>query len=243
MKILITGVEGQIGSSLRQVMLKKGHEVFGIDLKITENNENLIEGQRGNFICDLSDSKQVSEVLGQIHQDSGPFELVINTAAYICNSPVLTMHNGKFETHSFAEWDKVLAATLSSTFYVSTICAQAMVARARKGCIINFSSICASGNIGQSAYSAAKAGINALTLTMAKELGPLGIRVVAIAPGYFDTRSTHAAMDQHRLEEIRKRIPLKRLGKIDAIADAINFIWTNDYINGKVLELDGGLTL
>ncbi|MFZ4427181.1 MAG: SDR family oxidoreductase [Saprospiraceae bacterium] len=243
MKILITGVEGQIGNSLRQAMLEKGHEVFGIDLKVAEGHENPGEGKERIFTCDLSDSNQVSGVLGRIHQENGPFDLVLNTAAYIYNSPVLSMHNGKFQVHSFGEWDKVLGATLSSTFYVSAICAQAMIARSKKGCIINFSSICASGNIGQSAYSAAKAGINALTLTMAKELSPLGIRVVAIAPGYFDTVSTHAAMDQHRLEEIRKRIPLKRLGKIDAIIHAVNFIWENEYVNGKVLEIDGGLTL
>ena len=243
MKILITGVEGQIGSSLRQAMLEKGHDVFGMDLKVRQENENPGEGKSEFYTCDLSDSNQISEILGQIHLESGPFDLVLNTAAYIYNSPVISLNNGKFQAHDFGEWDKVLAATLSSTFYVSTICAQAMVARGRKGCIINFSSICASGNIGQSAYSAAKAGVNALTLTMAKELSPLGIRVVAIAPGYFDTASTHSAMDEYRLEEIRKRIPLKRLGKTDALIQAVNFIWTNDYINGKVLEIDGGLTL
>jgi 3-oxoacyl-[acyl-carrier protein] reductase len=118
-----------------------------------------------------------------------------------------------------------------------------MVGSRKKGVIINISSICSRGNAGQIAYSAAKGGLNSLTAASAKELGPMGIRVVALAPGYFDTASTRKHVPTARLEEITRAVPLTRLGKIEEIASAVRFILANQYVNGTVIELDGGLVL
>jgi 3-oxoacyl-[acyl-carrier protein] reductase len=109
--------------------------------------------------------------------------------------------------------------------------------------IVNISSVSAAGNSGQSAYSASKAGVNALTAVWAKELSPLGIRTVAIAPGYIDTPSTRKAVSDTQLEGITSRIPLRKMGEPKSIVDAVLFAIKNDYVNGTVLEIDGGLTL
>jgi 3-oxoacyl-[acyl-carrier protein] reductase len=118
-----------------------------------------------------------------------------------------------------------------------------MIGSGKKGVIINISSICSRGNVGQAAYSAAKGGLNSLTAALAKELGPMGIRVVALAPGYFDTASTRKQVPAAKLKEITGSVPLKRLGKIEEVLSAVKFILTNQYLNGTVIELDGGLVL
>jgi 3-oxoacyl-[acyl-carrier protein] reductase len=192
--------------------------------------------------CDVSDPASVERALTKVH-DISPFDVVINNAGLIYNSPLLTFQDGKLCMHDFEAWNKVLAATLSSAFFVSAHCAQRMVAAGRSGVIINISSISADGNAGQAAYSAAKAGINGMTVALAKELGSLGIRVAAIAPGYLDTASTRRAVSENGLSRIRKSIPLQKLGNPSQLYHAIKFVIDNGYFHGKVLELDGGLTL
>jgi 3-oxoacyl-[acyl-carrier protein] reductase len=145
--------------------------------------------------------------------------------------------------HDPALWDRVLSSCLSSAFYVTASTVLKMASRAKKGVIINISSVCSRGNAGQAAYSAAKAGMNAMTAALAKELGPMGIRVVALAPGYFETSSTIDNVPAPKLKDIRNAVPLRRLGQLDEVASAVRFILANGYVNGKVLELDGGLVL
>ena len=117
-----------------------------------------------------------------------------------------------------------------------------MIKKRHEGIIINISSIAAKGNAGQSAYSSSKAGLESLTKVWAQELGPFGIRSVAIAPGYIDTNSTRKALKDEKLTEIKNKIPLKKLGKIENITKSIKFVIENDYFNGSVLSIDGGLS-
>jgi 3-oxoacyl-[acyl-carrier protein] reductase len=105
------------------------------------------------------------------------------------------------------------------------------------------SSISARGNAGQSAYSAAKAGVNALTRTWAKELSGLGLRFVSIAPGFLDTSSTREALSDANLTKLKGQIPLRRLGEAEHVYQTVRFIVENDYVNGTVLEIDGGLVI
>ena len=121
--------------------------------------------------------------------------------------------------------------------------ADKMVRSRSKGVIINISSISSYGNAGQSAYSAAKAALNALTVTWSKELGMFGIRCVAIAPGFIDTTSTRAALTEAKIKTYSNATPLGRLGKTDELLHAVVFIIENDFYNGTILNLDGGLKL
>lgn len=243
--ILITGSAGSLGSFMCREFLIEGHCVTGIDLHDCHTppiEKNYLDLWRF-LACDLTNHTQVQAVLEKAHAASGVFSLVINNVGMIRNAPLLTFQDGKLQVHDFETWNNVISVTLSAGFYVTALCAQKMVATARPGVIINISSICAAGNIGQAAYSSAKAGVNAMTLALAKELGPLGIRIAAISPGFFDTPSTRANLDESKITHIRKSVPLRKLGQPKHIMSAIRFIIDNDYFHGKVLELDGGLTL
>jgi 3-oxoacyl-[acyl-carrier protein] reductase len=117
---------------------------------------------------------------------------------------------------------------------------EGMLRARRPGLIVNVSSISRAGNPGQSAYAASKAAVDALTVTWSQELAIYGIRVVALAPGFIETSMT-TRIPPVFLERIRERTPLGRFGTLDEFGHVIEFIVENDYLNGKVLELDGGL--
>jgi 3-oxoacyl-[acyl-carrier protein] reductase len=114
-----------------------------------------------------------------------------------------------------------------------------MVDSGRKDVISNISRICREGNVGLTSYSAAKAGVSAITVTWSKELADPHIRVAAIAPDYCDPRMMEAVPPKIR-ERIVSKIPLRRLAEPADIADAASFILRNDYFDGRVLEMDGG---
>jgi 3-oxoacyl-[acyl-carrier protein] reductase len=115
------------------------------------------------------------------------------------------------------------------------------MARNGGGSIVNFSSIAAEGIAGQVAYSAAKAGVEGMTRAMALELGPLGVRVNAVALGFVDVETTRNALSEEAQRTYALRTPLGRFGKIEDVINAVEFLETNAFINGTIVKLDGGL--
>ena len=194
-------------------------------------------------VCDLANGAEATSTLNDLSARYGPPDVLVNCAGRIANSPLLKRGPDGWELHDFALWNDVIASGLTSAFHATAACARLMLEARRKGVVVNISSVCASGNPGQVAYSAAKAGLNGLTLALAKELGPLGIRVVGLAPGYFETTSTTRNVSEARLAKVTGAVPLKRLGRVAEIADAIDFIIGNEYVNGTIVELDGGLVV
>jgi 3-oxoacyl-[acyl-carrier protein] reductase len=193
--------------------------------------------------CDVSDYGRVVEATARYHDEHGAADVLVNNAGVLYSAPLLRLTPSGLERHDAAEWDRVLAADLSSVFYMTSCVVERMVAARTRGVVVNVSSVSAAGNAGQSAYSAAKAGVNALTATWAKELGPLGIRVAAVAPGFTETESTRAALSEAVLKETVKRVPLRRLGTPEEIAEGVLCVIGNDFFSGKVFELDGGLVI
>ena len=118
-----------------------------------------------------------------------------------------------------------------------------MVINKTKGVIVNISSISSQGNSGQTVYSAAKAGVEALTRTWSQELGIFGIRVVAVAPGFMDTESTHKVLNNKIINDLKQKIPLKFLGNASHIAETVLHCIENEYINGTVVRIDGGISI
>ena len=242
-KILITGVCGSIGAHLANHFLNDGLKVFGMDIKESSSGSIKSHHQFQYVSCDLSDGEAAVKAVDHYVEENGAVDVLINNVGLIFNSPLIRFDNGNLVSHSFADWNRVLSVSLSSAFYVSAACAKHWVAQQKAASIINISSICARGNPGQAAYSAAKAGLDGLTYALAKELGILGIRVVSIAPGFFDTDSTHSAVGEERLKRIRKSIPLQRLGQLGELTHAVEFVIENTYYTGTVLELNGGLVI
>ena len=117
-----------------------------------------------------------------------------------------------------------------------------MIELGSKGVIINISSVSKSGNMGQTNYSAAKAGVASMAVVWAKELSRYGIRSVAIAPGFIETEMV-AGMKPEALEKMAAGIPLKRLGQPSEIGQTAVYIFENDYLTGRVLEVDGGIRI
>lgn len=238
--ILVTGVAGEIGGFLVDEFLGDGWIVCGLDRRRPRD----VDKPHFSFQeCELSRASEVEDKVALFHDEFGAFDAVINCAGLIANAPLVSFVDGRLIHHDFALWESVLSSCLSSAFFVTACSVPKMVLSGKKGVIINVSSICAHGNAGQAAYSAAKGGLNSLTAALAKELGPFGIRVIALAPGYFDTASTRDHVASAKLEEITRSVPLRRLGKLEELVAATRFILTNPYVNGTVIELDGGLVL
>jgi 3-oxoacyl-[acyl-carrier protein] reductase len=188
--------------------------------------------------CDVTNYEQVNAA---VEEFSGAPDVLINNAGILYSEPLIKITEDGLKPHTHESWDRVLRTNLSSVFYVTAPVVAKMIATRTKGVVVNIGSVSAAGNPGASAYSAAKAGVHALTQAWAKELGPMGIRVIAIAPGFMDTDSAHAATSETALRETIKRVPLRRLGKAEEVAAAVITAIENDFFNGKVFELDGGL--
>jgi 3-oxoacyl-[acyl-carrier protein] reductase len=169
--------------------------------------------------------------------------VLINNAAVIHNEMLISFTAGGLKKHDFSSWNNIISANLTSVFNITSHVVFKMVNNRKKGLIVNVSSIASDGNIGQSAYSASKAGINALTVTWAKELASMGIRVAGISPGFTRTETTMNSMTESVVNEWIKKTPVKRMACPAEIVEGIIFIIKNDFFNGEILKLDGGLRI
>jgi 3-oxoacyl-[acyl-carrier protein] reductase len=241
--VIITGGAGSIGEFLVADLYQQVNKLIVID-KDEEKLKALKEkfGAIEIYSCDLTDSNKVSETITAISQAYN-VSVLINNAGFIHSEPLLNILKPAERKHSFEAWDTTIKRNLYTAFFTTASVVDEMVAKRIKGVVINISSIAAKGNIGQTAYSAAKAGIEAMTVTWAKELGMFGIRSVAIAPGFFDTTSTKDSLTEANVKKWTKSVPLNRLGGLHELASAVKFIIDNDYFNGQTLELNGGLKI
>jgi 3-oxoacyl-[acyl-carrier protein] reductase len=222
--ILITGAAGEIGGHLARHFAALGWTVVGVDVRQPDRAMPGVEFRS----VDLTDGATVAAVFAEIARTHGAMDVLINCAGRIANAPLVALGSDGWTVHDFALWDSVIASSLTTCFHASALVVKGMLESRKRGVIVNVSSVCAAGNPGQVAYSAAKAGLNGLTLSLAKELGPSGIRDNVPAS---------------RLARVIGTVPLKRLGTLDEITSAVDFIIANDYICGTILELDGGLVL
>jgi 3-oxoacyl-[acyl-carrier protein] reductase len=243
-KVIVTGGVRGLGRAMVAGLILREARVTIFDLDRAALEELGRADERLNCVeCDVSNYEQVVATTARYHEQFGAPDVLINNAGILYSEPLVKITATGIERHDPALWNKVLAADLSSVFYMTACVVERMVAARTRGVIVNISSVAAAGNAGQSAYAAAKAGVNALTATWAKELSLLGIRVVAVAPGFTETESTKQAISEAVLRETVKKVPLRRLGRPEEIADGVLFVIENDFFNGKVLELDGGLIL
>lgn len=242
-KVLVTGAGRGIGNFIAMGLLDLAAKVIVLEnnlelLKELPKHKDLI-----SYACDITDSVSVGKVILDIFEKSGGINVCINNAGIIHSEPLVNILSSGDKKHSISNWKKVIDVNLNAVFYVSSNVVENMLRNKMKGVIINISSISAQGNIGQSAYAASKAAVEALSKTWSKELGMFKIRSVSIAPGFFNTPSTRDSLTENMLSKWQKAIPLGNLGELDELFAAVKFVIQNDYFNGKTLSIDGGLTI
>ena len=246
--IVITGGAQGLGRAMAFRLAPKKPHIALIDM----NADTLAEAKRliedagataSTWICNVAKESEVDETFAQIAAQTGRLDAVINNAGITRDSLFLKVKEGVVEKRmSFESWQQVVDVNLTGTFLCGRAAATEMVKAGNGGCIINISSISRHGNVGQTNYTATKAGVAAMAVTWAKELARQNIRCAAIAPGFIGTEMV-LTMKPEALEKIAAGIPAKRLGQPDEIAQTVEFILENEYVNGRVIEVDGGLRI
>jgi len=241
--VLITGGGRGIGRHLVNNFLASGAEVG-----VLEYDNDLCDELREHdrclaWQCDVSDAGDVDRALSAASAAGFVPNVLINNAGIIHSEPLVNMLSRDDRVHSRAAWRRVLAVDLDSVFYVTSRVVEQLMARRQTAVVISISSISARGNAGQTAYAAAKAGVNALTRTWARELGPLGFRFASVAPGFLDTPSTRNALSEAALDRLTQNIPLRTLGNVNHVLQTVRYLIENDYVNGAIVDVDGGLVL
>ena len=241
---VITGSARGIGAAVAKRLAGDGAKVAVIDLQeeacrgIVEEISNL-GGTAIAIGCDVADSGQVTEAFERIGLAFGRVDILVNNAGVIRDNLLFKM--------SETDWDTVMNVHLKGSFLCSQA-AQKFMVQQKYGRIVNLSSTSALGNRGQANYSAAKAGLQGFTKTLAIELGPFNINVNAIAPGFIETDMTRQTAERIGLapeafaEKVAAQIPLRRIGKPDDIAGVVSFLCGSDasYVSGQVIYVSGG---
>ncbi len=239
----VTGAARGLGRQITRTLLEQGATVYGCDLEtngLQELREEWPETLHA-IACDVSDESSVQDLFAEVRKQEERLDILVNNAGITRDGLLVKLKDDKLQTLALADFRQVIEVNLTGTFLCAREAAS-MMARQGGGLIINISSVCRAGNFGQTNYSASKAGVDAMTVTWAKELARYGIRVAAIAPGYINTEMV-AAIRPDMLEKIRAQIPCRRLGEMDEIARTVAFIIENDYISGRIIEVDGALRI
>ena len=236
---LVTGASRGIGKAIALMLAQKGAYVVGT--ATTESGANAITAmlQQQNsagvgMVLDVTSSESIETMMAQLSDQQKLPSILVNNAGITCDNLLLRMDD--------EEWYRVIDTNLNSVFRLSKACIKPMF-RARWGRIISVGSVVgASGNSGQTNYTAAKAALVGFSKSLAQEMGSRGITVNVVAPGFIDTDMTTALPDMVK-DEMLKRIPLKRLGKVEDIAEVVAFLASDaaNYITGETIHVNGGM--
>lgn len=238
---LVTGGAKGLGLVIARHLFENGAKVIVLDVDVDALGS-LPHGLLAHTM-DVTSITEVKGVIQSLVEEYGSPDILVNNAGMIYSEPLINIMNPAQMAHDYERFRKCLTINLDSVFIVTSAIVEHMVCARRHGVVINVSSISACGNEGQTAYSAAKAGVEAMTVTWAKELGRLGIRSNAIAPGFINTVSTRDSLRECALEHIVSSTPLRRLGEPHDVAFAVSSLIQNDFMNGVILKVDGGLRI
>ena len=245
---VITGAARGLGQTIASHLAGKGAILALIDREQDMLQDSVLAcrvagGHAIAYGCDVAHEKAVSETFQQITEQQGPIMGLVNNAGILRDALLVKVKDDRIvDRMSMETWQSVIDVNLTGVFLCGREAATHMIEQNSGGVIINISSISRAGNAGQSNYAAAKAGVAALTVTWARELSRYQIRCAGIAPGVFYTDMV-AQMKPEAQDRLNQAVPLKRTGKVEELAEAVAFISENDYFNGRILELDGGLRL
>ncbi|MDT8271937.1 MAG: SDR family NAD(P)-dependent oxidoreductase [Desulfomonilia bacterium] len=234
---IITGAARGIGRSVAEAMCAEGAKVMAVDLLVVDAPESeSIPDRWRSFQADVSDPAAVQAMVHECTAVFGPPDILVNMAAISTPSSVSRL--------SLEQWDQTLRVNLTSVFLCTKAVLPMMIERSR-GVIISFSSVLADvGGKGNAHYAAAKAGVEAFSKSLAREVSPHGIRVNVISPGMVDTPMLDL-MDAQQKETLSARIPLKRIGQPADLVEPVLFLASegSTYITGQVIRVDGGMNM
>lgn len=237
--VLITGASRGIGAAIADTLGRQGYRIAGTATSesgaqaISERLQAAgIEGR--GYTLDVTSPESIDQLMADLKAADATPEVLVNNAGITKDNLFLRMKE--------AEWDSVIDTNLSSAYRMSKAVIKSMT-RARFGRIVNVSSVVASmGNAGQANYCAAKAGLEGLTRSLAREVGSRNITVNSVAPGFIQTDMTHELPEATR-ETLLRQIPLGRMGDPNEIAAAVAFLVSDQasYITGETLHVNGGM--
>lgn len=233
---LVTGATRGIGKAIALALVEQGATVIGT--ATSESGAQSISEYLGangkGWVLDVSSSESVDIVVKEITAEFGAPTVLINNAGITRDNLMMRMKED--------EWEQVLNTNLTSVFRVTKACLRGMT-KAKFGRIISISSVVGSmGNGGQTNYSAAKAGLEGFSRSLAAEIGSRGITVNCVAPGFIETDMTKVLPEEHKANLVAK-VPASRLGQPEEIAAAVAFLASNGaaYITGETLHVNGGM--
>jgi|TARA_Y100000996_G_scaffold350746_1_gene289866 3-oxoacyl-[acyl-carrier protein] reductase len=230
---LVTGASRGIGNAIALTLKKEGFRVIGTATS-SEGSRKLDDIGIEGHVLDLNSLDSKKQFWDEIENKEANISVLVNNAGITRDNIVLRMSDD--------EWQEIMNVNLDSIFYLSKRVLKMML-KNKWGRIINITSASASiGNRGQSNYSAAKAGVEAFTKSLAREVGKRNITINAIAPGFISTDMTEQN-NGINIEELIKEIPLGRFGDPEEIAHLVSFICSEEasYITGQVIHINGGL--
>ena len=234
--VLVTGASRGIGKSIAEIFNEAGARVIGTATteggaqKITE----ALAGSGKGVIFDVTDATAADALIQSIVKDEGKFDILVNNAGITRDALSMRLTD--------ENWNAVLEADLTGAFRLVRAALRPMM-RARYGRIVNLASVVGvTGNAGQANYAAAKAGLIAMSRSVAREVAARSITVNCVAPGFIETDMTKTIPEAMR-ETLLKEIPAQRFGKPEDIAQAVLFLASDaaSYITGAVLHTNGGL--
>ena len=235
--VIVTGASRGIGKEIAKQLAKKGYTVIAnynksekqaIELKEELEKENI---KIDIFKADVSKRNEAQKLVEYTIKKYGKIDVLINNAGI---SQIKEFTQIKDE-----DWNNIINTNLNSVFYMTQETCKNMIHN-KKGCIINISSIW--GVIGASCevhYSVSKAGIDAMTKSLAKEMGPSNIRVNSIAPGIINTEMNKKLSEQE-IENIKEEIPLEKIGKAQDIEKCVEWLIEDEYTTGQIISINGG---
>jgi 3-oxoacyl-[acyl-carrier protein] reductase len=244
--VVITGAAGGLGQAMARRLAKQGAKLALLDLQ-AESLERLADELGRDralpLVCGVNDEASVDAAMAKVREHFGRFDVLVNNAGITRDALLVKFKDGELVSRMSLEfWKQVVDVNLTGVFLCGRAAAEQMIRAGNGGALINISSISRHGNMGQTNYSATKAGVESMSVAWAKELARYGIRAASISPGFIGTEMVRS-MKPEALEKMCQMIPASRLGEPDEIAATVQFIIENDYISGRDFGIDGGMRL